>query len=119
MDRRRRSLVALLALFGVCGLGCVSPTLPLPPPETPLISQGSAPNRFVLTGGKGSALPDAFIIAFNLSPSLPREQRVTGTQADEEGRWRIELFASPGDRVDLTQERGDTRSPALSVSIPR
>lgn len=109
--------VVVLVLFGAAA--CVSPTLPLPPPETPLVSQGSEPNRFVLTGAKGGALPDAFVIAINQSVAVPRDKRVSGTQADEEGRWRIELFARPGDRIDVTQERGDTRSPTLSIAIPR
>ncbi len=106
---------------GVTGLllACVSPTLPLPPPELPSITQGSAPDRFVLTAGKGGAEPDAFIIALNLNPSLPRDRRVTGTQADEEGKWRMEVWGRPGDRIDITQEVGTTRSPSLSVTIPR
>lgn len=120
MNRSRRSFTTGLAALGAAlVVGCVSPTLPLPPPETPIITQGSEPNRYVLTGGKGSALVDAFIIAINQSLSLSRDKRVSGTQADEEGRWRVEVYASPGDRIDITQERGDVRSTTLSIAIPR
>ncbi|HRG99558.1 MAG TPA: hypothetical protein PLR99_25095 [Polyangiaceae bacterium] len=98
---------------------CVSPTLPLPPPEVPSVTQGSEPNRYVLSAGPGGAEPDAFIITFNLNPTLARDQRVAGTQADELGRWRVEIWARPGDRVDVTQEVGTSRSPSLSITIPR
>ena len=70
---------------------CVSPTLPLPPPEVPSVTQGSEPNRYVLSAGPGGAEPEAFIITFNLNPALARDQRVAGTQADELGRWRIKI----------------------------
>lgn len=103
----------------VATTACVSPTLPLPPPEVPSVTQGSEPNRYVLSAGPGGAEPEAFIITFNLNPALPRDQRVAGTQADELGRWRVEIWARPGDRVDLTQEVGTSRSPSLSITIPR
>lgn len=108
-------MVALAA----AAFGCVSPTLPLPPPETPVITTGSAPGRYVLAGSKGAALPDAFVIAINESPSLDREKRVTGTQAQADGAWRMEIYASPGDIVDVSQERSDQRSTSLTVRIPR
>jgi hypothetical protein len=109
--------VAPLAL-GLSSTACVSPTLPLPPPETPIVSQGSALNRVVLTAGKGGAKANAFIITINQNPSIPREERVAGTQAEADGSWRVELFAEPGDRIDITQESGTERSPSLSVTIP-
>lgn len=116
---RRGVLVALGLAIGPLVLGaCVSPTLPLPPPETPIISQGSALNRFVLTTGKGGAKANAFIITINQNPTIPREERVAGTQAEADGSWRVELFAEPGDRIDITQESGTERSPSLSVTIP-
>ncbi|MFO0642835.1 MAG: hypothetical protein U0183_26640 [Polyangiaceae bacterium] len=116
---RRRLLLASSAVAVLGVAGCVSPTLPLPPPELPAVSQGTAPGRYVLSGAKGAALADAFVIAINESARLPRDQRVAGTQADPDGSYRIELYASPGDRIDLTQERGNERSPPVSVQIPR
>ena len=122
------ALAGRLALSGafagvIVGSGastaCVSPTLPLPPPELPSITQGTEPNRYVLAAGPGGAEANAFIITFNLNPDLPREQRVAGTQADEGGRWRVEIWARPGDCVDITQEVGTSRSPSLSITIPR
>lgn len=116
------SVAAGLAGVGASPLaatGCMSPTLPLPPPEMPSVTQGSEPNRYVLAGRQGSAEANAFIITFNLNPTLARDQRVAGTQADELGQWRVEIWAKPGDRVDLTQEVGTSRSPSLSITIPR
>jgi hypothetical protein len=115
----RRGVLLASGLAMAVALGaCVSPTLPLPPPETPIISQGSALNRFVLTAGKGGAKQNAFIITINQNPTIPREERVAGTQAEADGSWRVELFAEPGDRIDITQESGTERSPSLSVTIP-
>lgn len=116
--RRAFSRVVLVAL-ATAAFGCVSPTLPLPPPETPVITIGSAPGTYVLAGSKGAALPDAFLIAINENPSLERSKRVSGTQAEADGAWRMQIFASPGDLIDLSQERSDQRSPSLSIRIPR
>ncbi len=114
-----RVLRCLWALALTLLLGCVSPTLPLPPPETPLISAGSTPNRYLLSGGPGGAQPNAFVIAINSNSAVPRNLRVNGTQADEKGAWSVEVYASPGQRIDITQEIGNSRSPPLSILIPR
>lgn len=98
------------------GVACVSPTLPLPPPAQPSVFVGSEPNTFLLKSEQG-ALPNALIVVVNRNASLPRGQRVEGTLADEQGSWELEIVANVGDIVDISQEDGTTRSPAISVTL--
>lgn len=120
MVSSRRSFVRLVAgAFASAAAACVSPTLPLPPPETPVVLPGVEEGRYVLQGGPGAALPDAIVVAINGNPSLDRTKRVTGTQAQTDGSWRMEIYASPGDTIDVTQERSDERSAPVTVRIPR
>jgi hypothetical protein len=108
-----RLLPACLAL-GVAflgGVGCASPTLPLPPPS---VEQGG---KVHLTSVRG-AEPNAIIVIYNLNPALPLDQRVSGAQADGVGSWDADTIASTGDVLDITQEFGSTRSPPITVQIP-
>jgi hypothetical protein len=105
-------LVALVA----AGIACTSPTLPLPPPTAPTISVGSEPNTFRLKSDRG-ALPNALIVVVNRNESVPRARRVEGTLADAQGSWELDIFASVGDFVDISQEDGTTRSPVTTVQL--
>lgn len=96
--------------------GCTSPTLPLPPPSAPLISSGSSPDTFKLSSING-AEPNALIVIVNRNDDLPRNQRVTGTIADENGSWDTTVIAKVGDVLDISQESGSTRSPGTTVTV--
>jgi hypothetical protein len=98
--------------------GCTSPTLPLPPPEVPSLSLGPNAGKVHLHSDQG-ATPNALIIAFNVNPNLPRTDRVTGTQADDRGSWDMDVSASPGDVIEITQETDNTRSPSIDVTVPK
>ncbi len=113
---RRRDWLRGAAVAVVFGLGCTSPTLPLPPPSLPTVSAGSEPNTFRLKSDRG-ALPNALIVLVNRNESLPRSQRVAGTLADGEGSWELEMAGVAGDVVDLSQEDGTARSPSISVTL--
>ena len=65
------------------------------------------------------AEPNAIIIIFNRNPSVPRDERVSGTEADGAGSWDAEVFASPGDYLDITQEDSTEGSPSITIQIPR
>jgi hypothetical protein len=106
-----------LALAFALLVACASPTLPLPPPSLPSIGASSVPGHYRLTSDRG-AEPNALIIIFNRNPSLPRDQRVSGTQADEHGTWDADVPASPGDYIDVSQEFDTTRSAPVTVQIP-
>jgi len=97
-------------------LACTSPTLPLPPPTAPSISTGTEPEHVKLVSTQG-AEPNALIVVVNRNLDLPRGKRVAGTLADEQGSWELEVFASPGDYLDISQESGTTRSPTTTVQV--
>ncbi len=97
-------------------LACTSPTLPLPPPALPTIGLGTEPSTYRLSSVNG-AEPHALIVVVNRNEALPRNKRVAGTIADEQGSWDVTVFASPGDVLDVSQESGDARSPGTTVTV--
>jgi hypothetical protein len=105
-------------LVGVAALvmACTTPTLPLPPPTAPSIATGSEPDTVTLTSQNGSE-PNALIIVVNRNPDHPRDKRVSGTLADEHGSWVLDVFAKPGDFLDISQESGTVRSPPTTVQV--
>lgn len=114
----RRFLFRALMLGGLL-IACTSPTLPLPPPALPSITASAAtPNTYHLQSDKG-ALPNALIISVNRDTNLTAQQRVTGTLADANGTWTMDIFAKPGDVLDLTQESGSNSSPDTEIDIPQ
>ncbi len=110
----RRAALALTLLV----VSCVAPTLPLPPPDVPQVSRGSDDDTFHLSGPHG-AQPNAIVVVVNLNPAVPRGKRVGGAQADQGGSWECDVFARPGDLLDVTQEIGTARSPSITVRVPR
>lgn len=110
-SRRGFAALALGAL-----VACISPTLPLPPPTTPTISEGSAPDMVKLSSERG-VQPNALVVVVNLNDERPRHRRVAGTFADENGSWELEIHALPGDRLDVTQESQSVQSPPTTVTV--
>ena len=99
-------------------VACASPTLPVPPPILPTIAASSTPGKVHLSSARG-AEPNALVIIYNRNPSVPRDQRVSGAQADDLGSWDAEVVASPGDFLDITQEFGTSRSAPVTAQVPR
>jgi len=115
--RPRRTLrLVMAALASAVVLACTSPTLPLPPPASPTISVSSEPGKFRLSSING-AEPNALVIVVNRDDALPRNQRVSGTIADEQGSWEVDVIARVGDVLDISQESGATRSPGTTVTV--
>jgi len=112
----RRAFVALRAVPLALAMACTSPTLPLPPPSSPLISLGTEPDTFKLASINGVE-PNALVVIVNRNETLPRNKRVTGTIADENGSWDTTVFAKIGDVLDISQESGTTRSPGTTVTV--
>jgi hypothetical protein len=111
-----RSLLTALTLALATTLGCASPTLPLPPPTAPSILTGTEPGTYRLTSIQG-AEPNALVIVINRNPELSRTDRVSGTIADEQGSWELEVIATPGDVLDISQESGSIRSPSTTIQV--
>jgi hypothetical protein len=119
--RRRDVLGAGLLGAGLllaCIAGCAAPTLPLPPPSEPTIAPQGTAGTYRLSSDRG-AQGNAIIVIVNRNPDVPRNKRVSGAQADPEGTWEAEVIASPGDALDITQEFGTTRSPSITVVVPK
>jgi hypothetical protein len=106
----------VFAALAALALACTSPTLPLPPPASPVISVGSEPDTFKLGSIEG-ALPNALIVIVNRNEELPPYKRVSGTIADAHGSWTAIVTARVGDLLDITQESGATSSPGTTVTV--
>ena len=113
----RRALYLFGAACVAVSLACNSPTLPLPPPALPTVTD-IANGTVHLSSTKGVE-SNAIVVLYNRNPTVPLNKRVSGSQADGEGTWEQTIFASPGDVVDITQEFGSTRSTQTSVTIPK
>jgi hypothetical protein len=116
--RRRLLLGASCALVASQLLACVSPTVPLPPPDLPEVVFLSDATLVRLVSLRG-AQPNALIVVINRNEKLSREARVSGTLADGEGTWAVTLRADAGDILDITQElaSGENSSPR-SLVVP-
>ncbi|MBL8610683.1 MAG: hypothetical protein JNL38_25310 [Myxococcales bacterium] len=105
-------------LTAVVAVGaCAAPTLPLPPPTEPEVSASTEAGKVHLSS-KGGVQPNAIVVIYNRNPDVPRDRRVGGSQADGEGSWQADVYASPGDYLDVTQEFGATRSGATTIRVP-
>jgi hypothetical protein len=103
-----------LCLFAA---SCASPTLPLPPPDEPVFSP-SAQIGYIHLHSSGGAEPNAVIVIVNEDTNVPLENRVTGSEADDNGSWDAEVLASKGDVLDVSQEYGDAKSAPTQVIVP-
>lgn len=109
----RRALLALLLVVGVTA--CLSPTLPLPPPEAPSQSLGSQPGTVHLSSVNG-VQGDAFVIIVNRSLAPPGDTGVV-TQADAAGSWQADVTAVAGDHLSITQQLGNDASASKDVIV--
>jgi len=112
----RRALAALP--FVMLVLACASPTLPLPPPETPTIGPGPDANHVQLSDPCGGADNDAVIIVVNANPNVSNANAVSGTRADGCGAWQVAVYAHKGDVLEVTQQSGANLSQTLEVMVP-
>jgi hypothetical protein len=103
----RRTLVVLS--LGL--LGCLSPTMPLPPPSKPDIDGPDGSGRVVLSG----RIPKAnSVYVDNLSTGYSAGQALD----PESGAYRFSIAASVGDRMSMFYRVGATDSEARLFAIP-
>ena len=108
MPRVPRRL-ALGVLLGALVVGCLSPTLPLPPPSKPDIEGPNEQGMVILTGTLPH--PHAHAHAFN----APHGQSfLTGDDA----AYVLVLPAAIGDEVQFWYEIGKQKSPTIMFRIP-
>jgi len=107
---RRLFLILSLGTLGMAG-GCLSPTLPLPPPDEPRVE--SAGQGLVTLSGRVPE-PNVPVIAVNNDTGL-----YAGEDADEVGRYRFQIAAEPGDQMEIWYVLGNDRSEDREFEIPR
>jgi hypothetical protein len=112
----KRARVALVALAIAGAFACASPTLPLPPPQIPIVS-ASTTAGYVHLASRNGAEPNAIIIIVNQNPALANDRRVSGTQADANGTWDAEVPAATGDVLAVSETVGTDTSPSISVQV--
>ena len=117
MARGWKFVLAIAALM----LGCMSPTLPLPPPAQPSENAGADPGTVDLHGPKGSVPPTSTIIIYNLTPitgeNLNAQQKVTAVLANPDGSWDATIFAMKGDVVTIYDIEEGEWSPSIQTQI--
>lgn len=107
-SRSRRLLLACLTL-GLLG-GCLSPTLPLPPPSPPeaiLATDQQGVYRL-----QGSVRPNSLVTAYNLNNGLTFGQRTVG-----DGRYDFLVRGDEGDRMELWYSVGTDESNSVNFEL--
>jgi len=105
---RRTALLALV----LCG--CLSPSLPLPPPTEPSQSQSTLGADYVHLKGVGAETSAAVIIQ-NLG--APSDKAISGAIPDAQGNWEKDIYAHKGDVVHIWQDYQGQESHFLEFTI--
>lgn len=113
-----RGLKCVLAMAALM-LGCMSPTLPLPPPAAPQEEAGAPAGMVKLHGA--SLPPSSTVIIYNLNPQtgevLDDTQKVTATLVRDDGTWDATIFALKGDTVTIYDIEEGEWSPSTTYTI--
>jgi hypothetical protein len=108
MVRLTRRLLPLLA--ALCLASCLSPTLPLPPPDRPDVS---APDGNGLVRIQGIAAPKAEVIAWNHANNV-----LAGQVTDESSRYDFTIKAEVNDFIELWYMQGSDESQTIRLTVP-
>ena len=111
-----------MAALAAVVLGCMSPTLPLPPPAAPSESLGADPGTVHLHGAPGGAEPGALLLIRNNYPNpsenLSLEHQAHVTVVDTDGSWDATVYAVKGDVLNIWQEFGNNdESPSIDFTV--
>jgi hypothetical protein len=105
---RRFFLAAALCSVALSTAGCLSPTLPLPPPSPPDIEQVGS-GQYTLRG----TIPEpGFVLTLN-----HRTNAVTGARVDD--IYQLSIQAQPGDSMQLWYETAADISDIVEFEIPK
>lgn len=108
MIRVLRRLLLLSA--GLAAVSCLSPTLPLPPPDRPDLS---APDSNGLVRVQGTAAPQSEVVAWNHANDV-----IAGQVTHDSARYDFTIQANVGDSIELWYIQGDQESQSVRVSVP-
>jgi len=107
---RQKSRRVFLGLLSFAALtGCLSPTLPLPPPEQPQVDGPDATGQVRL---RGSVPKKSQVFAINL-----RSKDIRGEVVGNDGRYDFLLPAQIGDEVSMFYRNGTDESSSLLFMI--
>ncbi|GEM_PF-465565 len=108
----RRNFVALLLGAGFLALagGCLSPTLPLPPPSSPYVTAPNDNGLIELTGRVPSRSP---VYVHNT-----RTDDVVGQFTEQDGRYQLTIAARRGDFLTLWYSEGTRNSGLTDIVVP-
>jgi hypothetical protein len=111
------ALVALIVVWVSGWLGCISPTLPLPPPNEPEVSPIDANGVVTLQGTAHSAEGGALVFSLN-----QRTGEGAITTASNSGSWEMKIgLESPcvtGDQIVVWQQSSGKDSENVIVKVP-
>jgi len=101
----RRSLLRLFAAVLVALPGCLSPTLPLPPPEIPdtLAPEATSPGTWTISG---PCLEGAIVVVFNERTGMG----AVVEDRDRDGRYEVSIEAELCDLAWVSQALGEDES---------
>jgi hypothetical protein len=100
----------VLALVGLALVGCLSPTLPLPPPSKPDVEGPDQQGQVTLDGFVPQS--DTAVVAIN-----HRTGEIRGQVVANDGHYRFAIGAQIGDLMELWYTIGDEQSPAVKFII--
>jgi hypothetical protein len=95
--KRRGFLVGVVL---AAASGCLSPSLPLPPPYEPSVGPSSLGPDYVHLTGTGVE-PNALVSIYN--PDAPKDKLGVLVEADAAGKWQADVWAHPGDVLRIWQ----------------
>ena len=99
-----------LIAAGLCVASCLSPTLPLPPPDRPDVS---APDTSGLVRIQGLAAPQAEVIAWNHNNDL-----IAGQVTGADSRYDFTIKGEANDFIELWYTQGTDESPSIRLTVP-
>ena len=103
---RRRFLLRIGFVAALSALGatsCLSPTLPLPPPDVDVSTEAADGQHWILSG---TCTPGALVTVLNEETGLG----VVFEDRLENGQWTVELEAQQCDRAWIAQQHGNDAS---------
>jgi hypothetical protein len=103
-----RRLLLVVASLGLAG--CLSPTLPLPPPNRPDVS---TPDESGLVRLQGVAAPSAEVLAWNHANGL-----IAGQVTGADSRYDFTIRANVADEIELWYVQGSEESQSIRVVVP-
>ena len=101
---------SLLLVAGLAGVACLSPTLPLPPPDRPEVG---LPDSNGLVRLQGVAAPQSEVIAWNHANDV-----IAGQVTRDSARYDFQIQASVGDFIELWYIQGDEESSTVRFTVP-